>query len=247
MLLVRCWARDRMTHIGLIALIIVQRRFRVPKRRAENVGGGVAAHDAVESCRGALACQADSFVDVPALCLACSGENRPDGRNFILPLVVSRCLWHPCGRRGMLGGVGAIALLMRHRCAAIRQILLGLARLSVVGVVIGSLGLPVAVAVLRLAAKRIVLRDRIRRCYAIFFALRELLDVQADLLGQKLRQLLVDAMPPREIGGQFMRAVSLIDVDVLILSIANLDRDRQELLAASLALRHVSLSWLLHL
>lgn len=43
-------------------------------------------------------------------------------------------------------------------------------------------------------------------------------------------------MSPGEVGGQPVRTVALVDVDVLVLPIANLNRDGQELLAASLAL-----------
>ena len=50
-----------------------------------------------------------------------------------------------------------------------------------------------------------------------------------------------------EVGRQSVRTVALVDVDVLVLSISNLNRDCQELLAASLALRHFSVARLLHL
>lgn len=146
----------------------------------------------------------------------------------------------------MLHGALTAVRLIRHLSLAILQILL-LIQVIIVVVAIGAVGLLAAATKSRLAAKIIVLWDYILSSHAGVFVFSELLDVQADLLRQKLRQLLVDAVPPGEIGGQFVRAVSLVDVNVLVLSISNLNRDGQELLVALLALRHFSLSGLLQL
>ena len=161
-----------------------------------------------------------------------------------MPLVV-RWRFRGGGRRR--GSLSAITTAQWARQLPVGLCILLLDQVIILVPVIDAVGLLVAVAVLCLAAKGIVLWDCILSSHAVVFAFGELLDVQTDLLSQKLGQLLVDAMSPGEIRGQSARTVALVDVDVLVLSIANLDRDCQELFAAAVTLRHFSLARLLHL
>ena len=163
-----------------------------------------------------------------------------------MPLVV-RWRLRRCRRRRMLASAVGTTQVIWRLSLAILQMLLGLVLLIGVVVVVRTVGRLVAVAELRWAAEGIVVRDCILGSHAVLFAFSELFDIQPDLLGQKLRQLLVDAVSPGEIGGQPARAVAFVDVDVLILPIANLNRDCQEFLIASLALRRLSLARLLYL
>lgn len=79
------------------------------------------------------------------------------------------------------------------------------------------------------AAKGVVVRHMLP---AAVFALRQLLHVEPYLLGEELRQLLVDPVLPRELLGQDSRAVAVIDVDVFVLSVSDFNCDREHLSAA---------------
>ena len=86
--------------------------------------------------------------------------------------------------------------------------------------------LPVHIADLGLAAKSVALLVYIPLVCTIPLAFTgELLDIESDLLSQELGQLLVDAVSSREVRGQGVRTVSFIDMDVLVLSVTDLDRD----------------------
>ena len=89
-------------------------------------------------------------------------------------------------------------------------------------------------------SKSIVIRHCIIVLSTSLFAFRsQLLNIESDLLSKQLSELLVDSVPLGKLRGQSMRTVSLVDVYVLILSIANFDGNRQEFLPATLTLSHL--------
>ena len=181
-------------------------------------------------------------IDLASLCLPSrSGEYRPDRGNLIHPLVVGRRPSHR-GRQSV-GVVLGLRLtnrgLLRRLCLASLLQIGPLRQLRISGhVLFGMLVvihgghclllacLPVHIADLGLAAKSVALLVYIPLVCTIPLAFTgELLDIESDLLSQELGQLLVDAVSSREVRGQGVRTVSFIDMDVLVLSVTDLDCD----------------------
>lgn len=127
-------------------------------------------------------------------------------------------------RHGCLGADAASRLIQKLSICILSILLVHIILILKLRTIFGQL--IVAVACLRLASKCIVLRDGVMDNHTIFFAFLQLLDIEPDLLGQELGQLLINAMPPSEICGQPVWTVAFIDMNVFVLSITNLNCDR---------------------
>lgn len=103
-------------------------------------------------------------------------------------------------------------------------LILSIRLLLLVLVLILNIGcLLISVRILVSSSKSIILMRVIVNYHAVLFAFCKLFNIETNLLCEKFGQLLVDPVASCKVRCQLVRTIALIDMNILILSIANLN------------------------